>query len=158
MVRWLSDDEQMTWQAFVRLRQRLDAAIAAGLARDGLSSADYELLVALSAAPDDCLRAKDLAAEVCWEKSRLSKHLSRMATRGLIDRRPVADDARGILVELTAAGRAALERAAPHHVELVRDIFIDSLTPAEAKAIRSLADKVVPEAERSTALDVKTKA
>ncbi|WP_227998995.1 MarR family winged helix-turn-helix transcriptional regulator [Nocardia australiensis] len=154
MVRWLSDDEQTTWQAFIRLRQRVDAAVAAGLAGDGLSSADYEILVPLSAAPGGCLRAKELGAEICWEKSRLSKHLARMAARGLVERRPAKEDARGILVELTAAGRAALEDAAPNHVDLVRRLFIDVMTPAEARALRSLADKVVAEAEGGT--DVST--
>lgn len=152
MVRWLSDDEQQTWQAFIRLRQRLDAALSAGLAQDGLSTADYELLVPLSAAPGGCLRAKELAAEVCWEKSRLSKHLARMAARGLVDRRPAEDDARGILVELTPQGRKVLEKAAPNHVELVRRIFVDPMTPAEARALRSLADKVVVEAESESEL------
>lgn len=152
MVRWLSDDEQQTWQAFIRLRQRLDAALSAGLAQDGLSAADYELLVPLSAAPGGCLRAKELAAEVCWEKSRLSKHLARMAARGLVDRRPAEDDARGILVELTPQGRKVLEKAAPNHVELVRRIFVDPMTPAEARALRSLADKVVDEAESESEL------
>ncbi|WP_327096118.1 MarR family transcriptional regulator [Nocardia vinacea] len=152
MVRWLSDDEQQTWQAFIRLRQRLDAALSAGLAQDGLSTADYELLVPLSAAPGACLRAKELAAEVCWEKSRLSKHLARMAARGLVDRRPAEDDARGILVELTPQGRKVLEKAAPNHVELVRRIFVDPMTPAEARALRSLADKVVVEAESESEL------
>ncbi|MFI6368014.1 MarR family winged helix-turn-helix transcriptional regulator [Nocardia sp. NPDC050630] len=152
MVRWLNDDEQQTWQAFIRLRQRLDAALSAGLAQDGLSTADYELLVPLSAAPGGCLRAKELAAEVCWEKSRLSKHLARMAARGLVDRRPAADDARGILVELTPEGRKVLEKAAPNHVELVRRIFVDPMTPTEARALRSLADKVVVEAESESEL------
>ncbi|WP_433756709.1 MarR family winged helix-turn-helix transcriptional regulator [Nocardia sp. CA-135398] len=152
MVRWLNDDEQETWQAFIRLRQRLDAALSAGLAQDGLSTADYELLVPLSAAPGGCLRAKELAAEVCWEKSRLSKHLARMAARGLVDRRPAEDDARGILVELTPEGRKLLEKAAPNHVELVRRIFVDPMTPAEARALRSLADKVVGEAESESEL------
>lgn len=152
MVRWLNDDEQQTWQAFIRLRQRLDAVLAAGLAQDGLSAADYELLVPLSAAPGGCLRAKELAAEVCWEKSRLSKHLARMAVRGLVDRRPAEEDARGILVELTPEGRKVLEKAAPNHVELVRRIFVDPMTPAEARALRALADKVIAEAERGAEL------
>ncbi|WP_054813432.1 MarR family winged helix-turn-helix transcriptional regulator [Nocardia arizonensis] len=157
MVQWLSEDEQRTWQAYVRLRQRMDAALTAGLARDGLSFADYELLVALSAAPEDCLRAKDLAAEVCWEKSRLSKHLARMASRGLVERSPAADDARGILVRLTQAGRATIERAAPNHVELVRELFIAPMTAEEAAALRSLADRVVPQAEEVTKSDEVTK-
>ncbi|MFQ6398083.1 MarR family winged helix-turn-helix transcriptional regulator [Nocardia sp. KC 131] len=154
MVRWLSDDEQTTWRAFIRLRQRLDAALAAGFAEDGMSPADYEILVPLSAAAGGCLRAKELGAEICWEKSRLSKHLARMAARGLVERRTAEEDARGVLVELTPAGRAALERAAPNHVDLVRRLFIDAMTPAEARALRSLADKVVAEAERSTDLRV----
>ncbi|MEV0357601.1 MarR family winged helix-turn-helix transcriptional regulator [Nocardia sp. NPDC050697] len=147
MVRWLSDDEQTTWQAFIRLNQRLDAAIAQGLARHGLSTPDYELMVALSAAPDGALRAKDLAAEVCWEKSRLSKHLARMAGRGLVERKPVADDARGVLVVLTEQGRSTLEQAAPSHVELVRRLFVDALSADEARSLRSLAAKVVTRSE-----------
>ncbi|RDI45288.1 MarR family winged helix-turn-helix transcriptional regulator [Nocardia mexicana] len=150
MVRWLGEREQATWSAYIRMRQRLDAAMAAGLARDGLSMSDYEILVALSAAPDGCLRAKELAAEICWDKSRLSKHLGRMDKRGLVARTPAAEDARGILVRLTASGRRALEQAAPNHVELVRRLFVDELTEDEAKAVRSLADKVIAEAERTT--------
>lgn len=147
MTRWLSDDEQQTWQAYIRIRLRMDAAIAAGLARDGLSLADYDLLVPLSAAPAGRMRAKDLATEVRWEKSRLSKHLARMDARGLVVRKPSPEDARGVLVELTDAGRAALERAAPHHVELVRTLFIDPMTEEQARALRELAERVVPAAE-----------
>ncbi|WP_280336407.1 MarR family winged helix-turn-helix transcriptional regulator [Nocardia wallacei] len=154
MVRWLGDAEQATWSAYIRMRQRLDAAMAAGLARDGLSMSDYEILVALSAVPGGCLRAKELAAEICWDKSRLSKHLGRMDTRGLVSRTPAADDARGVLVRLTDSGRRALEQAAPHHVELVRRLFIDDMTEDEAKAIRSLAERVIAGAERSTDIDL----
>lgn len=148
MTRWLSEQEQATWQSFIRMRQRLDAALATGLAQDGLSMSDYEVLVALSAAGGQ-LRAKELGAEICWDKSRLSKHLSRMSTRGLIDRCQAVDDARGREVRLTDAGRRALETAAPNHVELVRRLFIDELTESEAEAVRSLADKVVVEVERT---------
>ncbi len=152
MVRWLSDDEQATWQAYVRLRQRLDGAISAGLAEDGLSLADYELMVALSAAPNGCLRAKELAAEVCWEKSRLSKHLARMDARGLVERRPAEEDARGVIVQLTPEGRVALERAAPNHVDLVRRVFVEPMTADEAQVLRALADKVIAEVEQVTEL------
>ncbi|WP_328820951.1 MarR family winged helix-turn-helix transcriptional regulator [Nocardia sp. CY41] len=148
----MSDDEQATWQAYVRLRQRLDGAISAGLAEDGLSLADYELMVALSAAPNGCLRAKELAAEVCWEKSRLSKHLARMDARGLVERRPAEEDARGVIVQLTPEGRVALERAAPNHVDLVRRVFVEPMTADEAQVLRALADKVIAEVEQVTEL------
>ncbi|MEV0544978.1 MarR family winged helix-turn-helix transcriptional regulator [Nocardia salmonicida] len=147
MPRWLSEEEQKTWRSYILMRQRLDAVLAAGLGEHGLSMADYELLVPLSAAPGGCLRAKDLAAEVCWDKSRLSKQLARMATRGLVDRVPAEDDARGIVVSLTEAGRTILREAAPEHVELVRELFIDRMTDAESTAVRSLAEKVIAAGE-----------
>ena len=147
MPRWLSEEEQKTWRSYILMRQRLDAVLAAGLGEHGLSMADYELLVPLSAAPSGCLRAKDLAAEVCWDKSRLSKQLARMATRGLVDRVPAEDDARGIVVSLTEAGHTILREAAPEHVELVRELFIDRMTDAESTAVRSLAEKVIAAGE-----------
>ncbi|NKY87149.1 MarR family winged helix-turn-helix transcriptional regulator [Nocardia veterana] len=142
MVRWLDEQEQQTWSAYIRLRQRLDAAMAAGLARDGLSVSDYEILVALSEARAGSVRARDLAAQICWDKSRLSKHLARMEKRGLVVRSPAAEDARGRLICLTESGRRAIERAAPRHVELVRRLFVDQVTAAEAAALRSVSDKV----------------
>ncbi|MQY28827.1 MarR family winged helix-turn-helix transcriptional regulator [Nocardia aurantia] len=153
MVRWLTAEEQTTWSAYIRMRQRLEAAMAAGLARDGLSMPDYEIMVALSAAPGGRLRARDLAAEICWDKSRLSKHLARMDTRGLIERAPAADDARGISVCLTERGREALRRAAPNHVELVRQLFVDELTPDESTLLRTLSDRVATAAEELGGID-----
>ncbi|MBL1078347.1 winged helix-turn-helix transcriptional regulator [Nocardia sp. 2] len=148
MVRWLTDEEQTTWMSYIRMRQRLDAALAAGMGEDGLSMSDYEVLVALSAA-GGTMRAKELGAEICWDKSRLSKHLSRMAARGLVDRCQAAEDARGREVRLTDEGRQALETAAPNHVELVRRLFMDEMSDAEARALRSLSAKVVSEVERT---------
>ncbi|MFI6867710.1 MarR family winged helix-turn-helix transcriptional regulator [Nocardia sp. NPDC050406] len=152
MVRWLNDEEQRTWRSFIRMRQRLDAAIAAGLAADGLSLPDYEILVALSGAGGE-MRAKDLGAEICWDKSRLSKHLARMDKRGLVSRCTATEDARGREVRLTEAGERALEKAAPNHVELVRRAFIDPMDDDEARALRSLSEKVVGRVERETVLD-----
>ena len=143
MVRWLSDEEFATWMAYVQLRQRIDAQLASGFTKDGLSAADYELMVALSAAPDDKLRARDLGRSVCWDKTRLSKQLSRMDARGLVTREPAPEDARGIVVTLTIQGRRLLEKAAPNHVELVRRLFVNPMSESEAANLKSLSAKVV---------------
>ncbi|MFV8264514.1 MarR family transcriptional regulator [Mycolicibacterium peregrinum] len=52
-----------------------------------LSLADYDVLVALSNVGDDGMRVSDLAAQIGWERSRLSHQLRRMEQRGL-DRTP----------------------------------------------------------------------
>jgi DNA-binding MarR family transcriptional regulator len=109
----------------------------------GLSEADYDVLVALSDAPEQRLRLGELGARLDWEKSRLSKQISRMSTRGLVAREDCVTDSRGAFAVLTKAGRTAIEAAAPIHVELVRTWFIDALTPAQLKAMSAIGIAVV---------------
>ncbi|TXH22397.1 MAG: MarR family transcriptional regulator [Mycobacterium sp.] len=96
-------------------------------ADSGLSLADYDVLVALSGDNEAGLRVSDLAAEIGWERSRLSHQLRRMEERGLTERRPSAEDGRTSNVVLTANGRRAITDAAPGHVDLVRALFFDPL-------------------------------
>ena len=109
----------------------------------GLSEADYDVLVALSEAPAQSVRLGELGERLDWEKSRLSKQISRMSTRGLVTREECLTDSRGAFAALTKAGRVAIEAAAPIHVELVRTWFIDALTPAQLKAMSAIGTAVV---------------
>jgi DNA-binding MarR family transcriptional regulator len=134
--RWLSDDEQRVWRSFQHAHSLLSRRLADSLAEQaGISEADYTVLVSLSEAPEGRLRARDLGADLGWEKSRLSHHLTRMGGRGLVERQECDTDARGADVVLTSAGRAAIEGAAPHHVEDVRRWFVDAVSPAQLKAL-----------------------
>jgi DNA-binding MarR family transcriptional regulator len=129
-VRWLDDREVEAWRAVRELGQPLWGALGRELQRDsGLSIADYEVLVVLSAARNGMLPYRDLARTTEWEKSRLSHHVTRMEQRGLVSRQECPDDARAAHIALTVAGRQAIERAAPGHVAEVRRLLMDDLTP-----------------------------
>jgi DNA-binding MarR family transcriptional regulator len=108
-----------------------------------MSEADYEVLVHLSEAPEGRLRPYQLGRITQWEKSRLSHHLSRMGERGLVERQFCPTDNRGSFVAITESGRAAIAAAAPQHVEDVRRLFIDVLTPEQLDAIADIADTVL---------------
>lgn len=111
----------------MRVQLRMDYEMNRQLQADaGLSLSDYHVLVALSANPDG-MRVGDLAAHIGWERSRLSHQLRRMEQRGLTAREAGAGDGRTTNVVLTAAGRTAIEEAAPAHVDLVRRLFFDAL-------------------------------
>lgn len=142
--RWLTDDEQRTWRAFqhanIRLNRRLSDALST---HAGLSDADYAVLVCLSEAPAGRVRARELGVDLGWEKSRLSHHLTRMERRGLVERRDCPTDARGADVVVTPAGRAAIEAAAPRHVEDVRTWFIDALTPDQLECLGNACEAIV---------------
>lgn len=142
--RWLDEREQHAWRSIQAMHHRLAIAVERQLILDsGLSAADYQVLVPLSESADGRLRARDLARDAGWEKSRLSHQMRRMEQRGLVEREDCATDARGAYVRLTPAGRAAIEAAAPSHVETVRRLFLDLLEPTEVEVLAAVADRVL---------------
>ena len=73
------------------------------------------------------MRITVLAAQIGWERSRVSHHVRRMSARGLVTCGLSAVDRRATEVTLTGRGRQALEEAAPGHVALVRRLFFGGL-------------------------------
>ena len=141
---WLDPREDRAWRAFMHARDQLNAYLNQHLLQDsGLSGADYEILAVLSDHDGDRMPARDLCNTLGWEKSRVSHQVRRMQKDGLICREPNPDDARSTMVCLLPAGRAAIEKAAPGHVEDVRRNFIDLLTPAELDMLAALNERVL---------------
>src|SRR5258708_12278429 len=127
--RWLTPAQQRAWLAYIRVQLRMNYEMHRQLLADsGLSLSDYDVLVALSNAPRARMRVADLAAQIGWERSRVSHHLRRMCERGLTERQPSADDGRATDAWLTASGREAITQAAPGHLDLVPRPFF-SPTP-----------------------------
>ena len=151
-ARWLDGREQRLWQGYLHLNQDLIAVLEQQLAREsGLSGADYRVLVPLSEAPGGLVRARDLGGEIGWDRSRLSHHLSRMEKRGLVIREECAEDARGLMVRLTKAGRRAIEEAAPGQAEAVRRYFFDQLSNDEIETMAAVFDRVLDNLRREKA-------
>ncbi len=144
MSGWLTGDEQRAWRGLLQMTAQLNARMNRQLQNDyGLSLADYDVLVVLSEAPAGKLRVFEITDALAWEQSRVSHHLARMQRRGLIARKECAADARGAFVVLTEAGRAAIERAAPAHVETVRELVFDGLTPDQLAALTAVTSRVL---------------
>lgn len=141
---WLSEGEQALWRRWIALRTDLNVHLNRALQEHAdLSLSDYEVMVMLSDADCDCLRVSELARRMKWERSRLSHHVSRMEKRGLVTRTTTATDSRGADVRLTAAGRAALESAAPGHVRDVRAVFFDGMTPEELAVLDAFTTRMM---------------
>ena len=144
MTRWLTEEEQRAWRGLLRMTAQLNARANRQLLQEyGISLADYEVLVALSEAPEGQLRVFEVADALAWEQSRVSHQLARMQRRGLIARDGCATDARGAFALLTTVGRAAIERAAPAHVELVRQLVFDELSHEQVSALTEITTRVL---------------
>jgi DNA-binding MarR family transcriptional regulator len=139
---WLSEDEQRVWHNYVVLTGRLQAVMNRQLQQDHeLSLADYTVLVALEERPG--CRISELGDRLGWEQSRLSHQLTRMRTRGLVERVGADDDRRAATVELTKQGAAALRVAAPQHAELVRAVVFDGMSAADLRALERWTSRVL---------------
>jgi DNA-binding MarR family transcriptional regulator len=138
----LDERERQTWHSFVTMRRDLEAALARGLADDGLSVSDFEVLARLSQAPGGRMRARDLATAIGWDKARLSKHVTRMSGRGLVERRELPDDARGQVITLTGYAEQIMDIAGPRHVAAVRRHFFDLIEPEELEVLERVMAKV----------------
>lgn len=138
---WLTEEQQRIWRAYLEMAGRLQTAMNRQLQQDcELSLSDYDVLVALSERGPQ--RINELGDALGWEQSRLSHQLRRMRGRGLVERHGSGDDRRGAIVALTDAGQAALQAAAPGHVELVRSVVFDGVPDAQLKAFGSVIELV----------------
>ena len=144
MNRWLTEDEQRAWRGLLRMTAQLNARMNRQLQDEyGISLTDYDVLVVLSEAPDGRRRVFELTDALAWEQSRVSHQLSRMQRRGLVAREGCPTDARGAFAVITEAGRAAIERAAPAHVETVRQLVFDGLSPDQLTALTAVTGRVL---------------
>ncbi|HYQ67979.1 MarR family winged helix-turn-helix transcriptional regulator [Actinophytocola sp.] len=131
----LTAEELRIWREFIEAAEALRTELASRLqSESGLSAGDYAVLLALSEAPGRRLRSSDLAANIGWERSRLSHHLGRMERRGLIQREECGVDGRGAEAVLAPSGAEAFRRASVPHLRAVRELFVDALTPAQLVA------------------------
>lgn len=134
-ARWLTSSQQAVWRTFLLGSARLTERMDADLRRFDLDLAEYEILVALSEAPDRQLRMAELADAVHQSRSRLTHTIARMEKRVLVERTTCPTDRRGVWAHLTDAGFALLEQAAPNHVDAVRRNFVDAVCPEDYAAV-----------------------
>ncbi len=140
--RWLTDEEQRAWRAYLAGNQRLTERLNRDLAPFDLSLADYRILVMLSEAPRMALRMSELADGVLSSRSRLTHQIRRLESDGLVTRSNCEEDGRGVRAHLTDEGMAKLREAAPAHVDSVRSGFVDLLTPEDLRTVARIFAKV----------------
>ncbi|TNC26452.1 MarR family winged helix-turn-helix transcriptional regulator [Amycolatopsis alkalitolerans] len=135
-TRWLSDEEQRVWRDFMAAVDMVRGHVESQLQRDsGMPHTYYEVLAALSEEPGHTLRMSELAERCRSSRSRLSHAVARLEDNGWVRRDHCATDKRGAFARLTAEGFAAIQAAAPGHVEAVRQALFDVLTPEQVRAL-----------------------
>ena len=104
------------WRALAALHGLIESSLERALQEaHGLSVVEYTVLDALSRQDGWLMRMHQLARAAALSQSATTRLVNRLEDRGLLTRVLCPDDRRGIYTELTAKGRALVDRARPLH-------------------------------------------
>ena len=144
LARWSQVSEE-AWIGLLETHKQLTRALDAELeAEHGLSLSGLEVLGRLAAAEGRCMRLTELAGACALSLSRISRIIDALEERRLVERRPVASDARAVEAHLTEAGRKLVCRAQGSHFASVQRRFFAELSDEEVASLASIFSRFVP--------------
>ena len=142
--RWLSAAEQQAWLGLIAVVELLPGALDSQLQRDaGISHFEYMTMSMLSEAPDQTLRMTALAKRTNSTLARLSHVVTRLVTRGYVERVPCPEDRRATNAHLTDAGWEHIQSSAPGHVATVDAIVIDPLSVEQVEQLQVITTAIL---------------
>jgi len=134
--------ERRALDAYVKLSRALatvDARIHRPLAAEGLTASRFGVLEALwHLGP---LNQRELGRKILKSSGNVTVVIDHLERDGLVARGRDPDDRRNVVVTLTDAGRARIERAFPAHVRRIVDAF-SALDPDDVVRLAELAKRL----------------
>ena len=126
-----------------RLSHHLDRARRQAFAEHGIESWEFDVLAALrrAGAPYE-LSPGRLIRETLVTSGTMTNRVDRLATRGLVARKPDPGDRRGVLVRLTAEGRTTVDGALSGLLARERELLA-GLNVTDQKRLASLLRNLV---------------
>jgi DNA-binding MarR family transcriptional regulator len=138
-----SDAVIRAWTCLIRAQQAVLSAVEADLKEAGFPPLGwYDVLLELSRVEGEGLRPFVLEEKLLLAQYNLSRLLDRLETAGYVERRACAEDGRGQIVAITAAGRALVKRMWPtYRASIARNVGA-KLSEDEATRVATLLDKL----------------
>lgn len=131
------------WTGLLAASRRLTAAIEADIRAAGLPPISwYEVLLALSGAPDGRLTPRELEGATLLAQYGLSRLLDRMEGEGLVVRVPYPGDRRRQRVEVTGAGLALRKVMWPVYAAAIERRLGRALGGGDASVLAAIADRL----------------
>jgi len=127
-----------------RLRNIISDRYASdAFAPHGLTGGDYGILAALRrvGAPHE-LTPTELTRQQMVTSGGMTAMLDRLERKGWIERVPNPNDRRGVLVRLTAEGKAVVDAAMVDHAA-TEHALVEALTPKEREQLSALLRKLL---------------
>ncbi|RXR26781.1 MarR family transcriptional regulator [Oerskovia turbata] len=130
------------WESLFRTQVALMRRFQADDIWDELTMREYDVLFTLAACPGGGTRLRDLNEHVLISQPSLSRMAERLEQRGLVERVPAPDDARGTIVRLTPEGARLQKEIGRRHVRTISAYVGGALDADELATLKGLLDKL----------------
>ena len=131
-----------TWESLFRAQVAVMRKLQAAPAFKTLPLNEYDVLFTLSRCPSGWLRQNELNDHILLSQSSLSRLVERLERRGLVERKPVPEDGRGVQIKLTEAGWELQRQIGREHVRDIVTLVGPALTAAEQQELLRLTEKL----------------
>lgn len=129
------------------IEKHVSKAFDETLARHGLTHAEYRMLLRLATrSADNRMSAGDLSRALLLSSGAMTNRIDRLEKVGLLRRLPDPRDRRGVLVELTDAGRELIDDAVVEQAAKEIDV-LGALSSKELATLNGLLRKVLSSLE-----------
>lgn len=132
----------------VRMNSLVSRKIDENLATFQLNVGEFDLLAVLLREPTHALTPSEIQSLILISSGGLSNRMTRLESRGLIERLPDPRDRRGVIVSLTPSGKSLIETVAPTHLA-IENASIEMLSFDEQLLLKNLLKKILLSAEAS---------
>lgn len=130
------------WEALFRAQVSVLRQLNAEFPSSEISFTEYDVLLNLSRAPERRMRIRDLIPHLLLSQPSVSRLIDRLAARGLVDKLPDENDARGTIVALTSDGWELFKRVAVVHADSIARRVGGTLTPDELEQLAALCRRL----------------
>jgi DNA-binding MarR family transcriptional regulator len=126
----------LAWQTLRMAHDRVAQRLGTELSGEcGLAINEFDVLLFLRSHAHEQVRIGALLDAVPLSQPALSRLVSRLEARGLLARSEAEDDARAVVVCLTAAGTALIDRALVIHARVVDETLTSKFSETERTAL-----------------------
>jgi DNA-binding MarR family transcriptional regulator len=131
------------WQVLRLAHDRVARRLTSELGRQcDLTISDFDVLLHLRLHDEQEVRMQDLSGAVLLSQPALSRLVSRLVERELIERSHAADDGRAVLILLTSAGRELADRAIEVHTRSVEEELVSRLSECEQQTLLAALNRI----------------
>lgn len=130
------------WEAYYRANAIIAREFTDADIWGGLLTKEYAVLYALSSEPDG-LRITELGEDVLLTQPGMSRLITRLEARGLVERREDIDDGRAQRICLTGEGRRAQRLVGANLARQIAETMRRSLNPEQLTTLRDLSLAII---------------